>query len=70
MKSYNCIYQCDMNGNILAEYATIQEAARITGISKNTIYYQVKYGKGTKNNKYQYTWKASKNTIDNDTENN
>ena len=54
----------------LAEYATIQEAARITGICKNTIYYQVKYGKGTKKNKHQYTWKASKNTIDNDTENN
>lgn len=64
------VYQCDMNGNILAEYPSISEASRLTGISKNTIAYQMKNSKTTTKNKYGYTWMEVKNAANNIPSNN
>ena len=71
------VYQCDINGNILAEYPSVGEASRATGINKNTIIYQAKHCTNSNKNKHGYTWRyvkasnniPSNNAIKNDTEN-
>lgn len=50
------IAQCDMEGNIIAEFNSIADASRCTNIKKATISYQLNHSKKTTKNKYDYIW--------------